>query len=153
MQRRKSLLGRSAGIALTGFLLIAAGGHGCAADDQRKTAPVAGQTPSGFTTLASAQLREMLRQKDFYLVNVHVPYQGEIENTDAFIPFDKVTANLDKLPRNKKAKIVLYCRSGRMSEIAARELARRGYSRVSHLGGGMIAWERSGYKLIRNSNR
>lgn len=151
MQRRKSFLHRSAVIALTGFLLISAGGRGCATDDQRKTTPIAAQTGAGFTTLTSAQLAAMLRQKDFYFVNVHVPYEGEIGNTDAFIPFNRIAENLDKLPRNKNAKIVLYCRSGRMSEIAARELARRGYSRVSHLAGGMIAWERSGYKLIRKS--
>ena len=103
---------------------------------------------TGFTTLTSDQLAAMLRQKDFYFVNVHIPYEGEIKNTDAFIVFDKIAENLDRLPKNKDEKIVLYCRSGRMSEIAAQELARLGYSHVSHLAGGMIDWKRSGYEVL-----
>ena len=102
-----------------------------------------------FTTLTSDQLAAMLRQKDFYFVNVHIPYEGEIKNTDAFIVFDRIAENLDRLPKNKDEKIVLYCRSGRMSEIAAQELARLGYSHVSHLGGGMIDWKKSGYEVLR----
>ena len=97
---------------------------------------------TNFTTITSAQLAEMLLEKDFLLINVHIPYEGEIENTDIFIPYDKLAENLDKLPKDKNAKIVLYCRSGRMSELAARELAQLGYTQVSHLSGGMIDWEK-----------
>ena len=35
-----------------------------------------------------------------------------------------------------------------MSEIAARELNRLGYTRVSYLGGGVIDWKSSGYEII-----
>jgi len=100
-----------------------------------------------FTTLTSVQLVEMLKQKDFFFVNVHIPYEGEIKNTDAFISYDKIANNLDKLPKDKTAKIVLYCRSGRMSEIAAQELVRLGYTQVSHLSGGMIDWKNNGMQL------
>ena len=101
-----------------------------------------------FTTLTSFQLAEMLKKKDFFFVNVHTPYEGEIRNTDAFIVFDKIADNLDKLPKDRSAKIVLYCRSGRMSEIAARELTQLGFSQVSHLSGGMIDWKKSGYDIL-----
>ncbi|HYW82747.1 MAG TPA: rhodanese-like domain-containing protein, partial [Spirochaetia bacterium] len=87
--------------------------------------------------------------KDFFLVNVHLPYQGEIPQTDAFIPFDQTQARLDKYPADKSARIVLYCRSGRMSDIAARELVRQGYTHVFNLAGGMIEWESSGLPLKR----
>lgn len=104
---------------------------------------------AGFKTLTGAELAEMLKQKDFFFVNVHTPYAGEIEKTDAFIPYDKIGENLDKLPKDKNAKIVLYCRSGRMSEIAARELIKQGYVNVSHLAGGMVDWETRGYEIIK----
>ena len=91
----------------------------------------------------------MLLKKDFLFVNVHMPYAGEIENTDAFIPYDKLADNLAQLPKDKNAKIVLYCRSGRMSELAARELAQLGYTQVSHLSGGMIDWQKNGYEIIK----
>jgi rhodanese-related sulfurtransferase len=101
-----------------------------------------------FTTLTSSQLARMLEKKDFFFVNVHTPYEGEIKNTDAFIVFDKIANNLDKLPKDRTAKIVLYCRSGRMSEIAARELTQLGFSQVSHLSGGMIDWKKSGHQIV-----
>ena len=108
----------------------------------------AGEENVGFTTITSAQLDTMLQNKDFLFVNVHIPYEGEIKGTDALIVFDKIAENLDKLPQDRSAKIVLYCRSGRMSEIAALELVRLGYTDVSHLRGGMIDWKANGYDII-----
>ena len=103
---------------------------------------------AAFQTLSSQDLVQMLQHKDFVLVNVHIPYEGEIAKTDVFVPFDQIAANLDKLPADKGAKIVLYCRSGRMSEIAATTLANLGYTHVDHLAGGMIGWEAGGQSLI-----
>ena|SRR3989344_5138413 len=104
---------------------------------------------TSFTILTSKELSVMLPQKDFFFVNVHIPFEGKIENTDAFIPYNKIANNLAKLPEDKNTKIVLYCRSGRMSEIAAKELVRLGYTSVSHLSGGMIDWEKNDYGIIK----
>lgn len=91
------------------------------------TAAIAGEKAvTAFKTITGEELAEMLLHKDFPLVNVHIPYEGEIAQTDAFIPFDQVSDHLDQLPADKTAPIVLYCRSGRMSEIAAGELAALG---------------------------
>ena len=103
-----------------------------------------------FTTLTSEKLFTMLSQKYFFFVNVHIPYEGEIKNTDAFIPYDRIADNLEKLPKDKDAKIVLYCKSGRMSEIVARELTQLGYMQITHLSGGMIDWKKNGYEIVKN---
>ena len=93
----------------------------------------------------------MLESKDFFFVNVHVPYAGEIERTEAFIAFDTVEENLDEFPRARNAKIVLYCQSGHMSAIAARVLVTAGYTNVYNLVGGFRAWEAAGYPLAQKS--
>lgn len=113
----------------------------------RKSQPEITMSKS-FITLTSKQLATMSKQKDFFFANVHIPYEGEIKSTDAFISYDKIAENLDKLPKNKNAKLVLYCQSGRMSEIAAQELVKLGYTQVSHLSGGMIDWKNNGYEVI-----
>jgi len=109
----------------------------------------ANEPEPGFSTITSGQLAEKLTRKDFFFVNVHIPYEGEIEQTDAFIPFDKIAENLDRLPKVRNAEIVLYCRR-RMSEIAANDLAGRGFTQVSHLAGGMIDWQKSGHQILQH---
>lgn len=89
----------------------------------------------------------MLKNKDFYMVNVHNPYEGEIEKTDAFISYDEIDKNLDKLPKDKNAKIVVYCRSGRMSAEASQKLTELGYTNVYNQILGMHDWQSKGYPL------
>ncbi len=104
--------------------------------------------PGGsFVRVSPGELRSMLEDKDFVLVNTHVPFEGDIPGTDLSIPYDEIGRNLDRLPQDADAGIVLYCRSGRMSTEAARALVRLGYENVWELGGGMIAWEDSGLPL------
>jgi rhodanese-related sulfurtransferase/YHS domain-containing protein len=106
--------------------------------------------PGGFyTNVGTADLKRMLGNKDFFLVNVHVPYAGEIVATDAFIPYNEVEKTISKFPADKSAKIVLYCRSGRMSEIAAETLVKLGFKNIWNLEGGMIAWENAGNTILQ----
>lgn len=101
----------------------------------------------GYTNISVEELARMLEDKDFTLVNVHVPYQGEIPQTDLFIPFDEIAEQTDQLPA-KDEPIVLYCRSGSMSTTAAETLVSLGYTRVSEVDGGLQAWEAAGYELL-----
>lgn len=103
----------------------------------------------GYRDISSWELNSMMTNKDFILINVHIPYGGEIDRTDMFIPYDEIAQDLGKLPADKGSKIVVYCMSGRMSTIAAEELARRGYTNILNLDGGMISWEKSGFTLIK----
>jgi rhodanese-related sulfurtransferase len=102
-----------------------------------------------YTDVTPAELAAMLQSKDFLFVNTHIPYEGEIEPTDAFIAFEESgPQRVSEYPADKSARIVLYCRSGRMSTIVAGELVKAGYTQVWNLDGGMIAWEKAGYKLV-----
>lgn len=119
--------------------------QGAALESQK--VPVEGG--GSYTDVSADGLAVMLNRKDFPLINVHVPYDGEIEGTDLFVPFDQVETNLRKLPTNKRAELVVYCRSGSMSAIAARALVKLGYTDVWNLDGGMIAWKKAGYSIAR----
>jgi rhodanese-related sulfurtransferase len=110
-------------------------------DPAARIVPVPG---GAYTDVDAAGLATLLATKSFALINVHIPYEGALDGTDLFIPFDQIEANLGRLPADKRARIVLYCRSGSMSATAARALVRRGYVDVWNLDGGMLAWARTG---------
>ncbi len=101
-----------------------------------------------YRNIASGQLWDMLQKKDFILINVHIPYEGELPQTDLFIPYNEVDKNIDKFPNDKAAKIILYCRSGRMSAIAAETLVKLGYTNIWNLNEGMREWQQKGYPLL-----
>jgi rhodanese-related sulfurtransferase len=92
----------------------------------------------------------MLKSGDIFLVNVHVPYEGEIPGTDAFIPYDQIASRIDELPSDP-SRLVVYCRSGHMSSIAAQSLVAAGYSGFSELAGGYTAWTEAGLPFEVNT--
>lgn len=101
----------------------------------------------GYVDISVEQLAAAMPDKGFTLVNVHIPYQGELPNTDLFIPFDEISAHQDELPA-QDAPIVLYCRSGSMSTQAAQALVDAGYTNVYELDGGFNAWQATGHELL-----
>ena len=136
-------------------VLIALSGACGGGDDDGGDANNAGQvgrtiTVAGgsFTQVTPAELQTMLQSKDFPLINVHIPYEGEIEGTDQHIPYDEIPQRPSDLPSDKDAKVVIYCRSGNMSTQAAEDLVQAGYTNIWELGGGMIAWTDAGLPLI-----
>jgi len=75
------------------------------------TGMAAGPTSEGVGTLVTAPggtyrqigptaLKAMLAQKDFAFVNVHVPYEGEIAQTDAHVPYDQVAQQITRFRRS-----------------------------------------------------
>lgn len=131
---------------LFGAIALAA----CGGQPAATTATKINVAGGAYTNVAPTQLKQMLAAKDFVLINVQIPYAGEIEKTDAFIPYNEIEQNLSKFPSDKNAKIFLYCQSGRMSAMAAEELVKRGYTNIWNLDGGMIAWEATGLPVIQN---
>jgi rhodanese-related sulfurtransferase len=84
---------------------------------------------------------------DYTIINVHIPYEGEIEGSDANVAYNDLDALTAALP-DKNAPIILYCRSGNMSRQASQALLERGYTQVWDVLGGMIAWQESGRELV-----
>jgi len=99
--------------------------------------------------VGSNEFEKLIANPDVFVLQVHTPYYAEIEGTD-FIEEDweNLDSYLSLLPKDKKEPIAVYCRSGRMSGIVAKELAERGYKNIYDLEGGMNAWVSSGRELI-----
>lgn len=83
---------------------------------------------------AEAPLVLDVRTPDEY-VSGHVP--GAVN-----IPHDQLAQRLAEVPKDRD--VVLYCRSGRRTEIAGQVLTGNGYTRLQHLEGDIIAWVEKG---------
>lgn len=97
---------------------------------------------AGWDRVSPQALEERMASEDVYLVNVHVPYEGEIPGTDAFISYTEVVDRLGELPDD--GSLVIYCRSGNMSTQAAQEMVDAGFTGFVELEGGFQAWEAAG---------
>jgi len=129
------------------LLLTACGGAATPAAEGGAVGEKVSVAGGSYTLVDVTGLQAMLANEEFTFVNVHIPFEGDIAGTDVSIPFDEIDQHLDQLPADKNAKIVLYCRSGRMSAIAAETLVGLGYTDVWDVKGGMVAWEKAGLPL------
>ena len=55
------------------------------------------------------------------------------------IPHDQLASRLAEVPKDRE--VVVYCRSGRRSEIAGQVLSGHGYTKLEHLQGDMMGWQ------------
>lgn len=99
--------------------------------------------------LSPDEFERIIQDENVFLLNVHTPYQSQIEGTDEIIEDrENIEKYMDKLPKDISVPMAVYCRSGRMSESVTEDLRKMGYQKIYDLEGGMNAWENSGRKLI-----
>lgn len=100
-----------------------------------------------YRLVSAIELQTMLESKDFFMVNVHIPWQGNIPQTDLHLAYDQIEPNLAQLPQDKNAKILVYCLTSGMAKKAVATLLSHGYSNLWMLGGGTTSWEEAGLAL------
>jgi phage shock protein E len=136
------------------LLLLLLGAVACSSNNDARGGEAMTMTTSGSVAATSPLLlgaeafaSYLEDNPEVPVVNVHIPYEGHIEGTDAFVPFEEIGLWAD-LPEDRSAPIVLYCRSGRMSATAAETLSEMGYTDIVDLDGGMNAWTDAGLELL-----
>jgi len=69
---------------------------------------------------------------------------GHLENA-VLLPYDQIPALANNILPNKDTPILIYCRAGRRSVIAAHYLVHMGYTRIYEFGG-LTLWRE--YELV-----
>ncbi len=106
--------------------------------------------PSAVSEVDVAQALR-LNEQGGLLLDVREPNEfAEIHAPNStLIPLGKLGASLNELTVDKDQNIAVICRSGVRSAIAAKLLRDAGYSQVSNIKGGIIAWVRAGLPVIQ----
>ena len=128
--RNKSLLLISLILLVLGFIAF-------------KSSKLSNKPTPQYENITALEFDELAKRSNAFILDVHIPEQAHIGGTDAFIPFNEISNNLDKLPEDKTTPILVYCRSGNMSITASDTLAGLGYLNVYNLEGGTIAYNES----------
>lgn len=91
------------------------------------------------TTLAAI----LASKPDIQLIDVRTPQEFAQEHLEQaqLLPLTQLPAEYTQLDPNQKT--VVYCRSGSRSTQAARFLSNQGFSDVSNVKGGLIAWKKA----------
>lgn len=100
-----------------------------------------------YRVVSVQELQTMLENKDFTMINVHTPWEGDIPQTDLRLSYDQIEQNLNQLPAEKDAKIVVYCLTSGMAKKAVATLLSQGYTNIWMLEGGTTAWLEAGLTI------
>lgn len=128
-------------LMLLSLILVAATGCALKANDTGDTSPSAGASGT-YQTITPADVKQMMDNGDeMILVDVRTveEYNNEYIEGAINIPVETLTDEKPAQLPDTDAKIIVYCRTGRRSEIAAKQLIALGYTNVYDLGG-IVDW-------------
>ena len=89
---------------------------------------------NGYVSVDAKQFAEAIKDPQIQIVDARTP-PGAVNIDINSKDFTRQTESLDKA-----RPVAVYCRSGRRSKIAAKELTINGFD-VTELDGGIISWE------------
>ena len=76
------------------------------------------------------------------LIDVREPYERNICHIGGeLIPMAQLLTSMDHFDKEKQ--VVIYCKSGGRSALALKLFLNAGFKNVSHLDGGILAWQSS----------
>ena len=92
--------------------------------------------------ITAAQAKEIMDSGEGYLIldtRTQEEYdEGHIPGA-ILIPYDEITQKAEAVLTDKDQMILVYCRSGRRSKLAAEDLVKLGYTNIKEFGG-IIDW-------------
>src|SRR5579871_4156185 len=96
----------------------------------------------GIPQITVEQLKKKLDAKeDIFVLDVREPHEYPIANLGApLIPVGSIESRISEIAAHKNDEVIIHCRSGARSQKAALVLKAAGFTNVSNLTGGILAW-------------
>lgn len=95
---------------------------------------------SGIRNISASELETYLTDKNRVFVDVREPHEYKSGHVQGMknIPLGQLAGRTGELPKDRE--IVLMCRSGGRSMMAAKTLKKHGYTQIVNVRGGISAW-------------
>ena len=104
---------------------------------------------ASYEQISGAEAKALMdSESDYIILDAREQYEydeGHIPGS-ILIPYDEISDRAEKELPDKDQLILVYCRSGRRSKLAAEELVKLGYTNVKEFGG-IIDWE---YETVKD---
>jgi adenylyltransferase/sulfurtransferase len=85
--------------------------------------------------------RKLDAKEEIFVLDVREPHEYPIANLGApLIPVGSIEGRIGELVAQKNSEVIVHCRSGARSQKAALILKQAGFTNVSNLAGGILAW-------------
>ncbi len=113
-------------------------------------AVLAACAPKGsYTNVSADDLYAQLGRPNVLIVDVRTPAEFAEGHVAGAVnhPLQTIERWYKDLPKDKP--VYLYCRSGNRSQQAAEFLKKKGFSNIYNEEGGLIAWSKRNYPLVR----
>jgi sulfur-carrier protein adenylyltransferase/sulfurtransferase len=96
----------------------------------------------GIPQITVEQLKQKLDAKEnIFVLDVREPHEYPIANLGApLIPVGSIESRIAEIAAHKNDEVIIHCRSGARSQKAALALKAAGFTNVSNLAGGILAW-------------
>lgn len=105
------------------------------------------ETKTQYVKISPEEAKEIMDSEEAIVLDVRTKEefgQGHIEGA-VLLSVDEISSKAEEVLKEKKAKILVYCRSGNRSATAARTLIELGYENVLDFGG-IIDWP---YEVVK----
>lgn len=97
---------------------------------------------AGYVNITAEQAKEIMDSQENYIIldtRTQEEYcEGHIPDA-ILIPYDEIAEKAEGILTDKEQLILVYCRSGRRSKLAAEDLVKLGYTNIKEFGG-IIDW-------------
>lgn len=106
-----------------------------------------------YRELSAREARAMIQTDNPLILDVRTPaeyYSGHIAGA-RLIPLQQLDARISEIQNHKEKPVLLYCRSGNRSTVAAEILMRKGFRHLHNLRYGIRQWQQEGYPVVRKT--
>ena len=108
-----------------------------------------------YKEIDAKQAIDLIKKSNPLILDVRTPneyYSGHIENA-ILIPLQQLSGRLFEIENYKHKGVLLYCRSGNRSTVAAEILVKNGFKKLYNLRHGIKEWKAGDYKIVTYSVR